>query len=649
MTKKFWTTHITMLRTLAILLGLLLLIGWTLGYLHHNKSGSNRQLDPNTWQWSPATSYDEAVPPVNGWQPVMEGQPIPVTVYWLRVPIPQTAWGDPYLKVLGVGSLKAYADGGQPLFSRILTAKVNKINIAFHWKLVPVTTPLPAFIDLLVRYKTPLPVMADIEIGNKSGLVVEMLYKDLDNIIVGALLLFSGIIAVGLYLSQRDKLYIYFAVLAFSGGLAAIVRNQLLQLIWDYPALAYYQNISLPIATFGFIGAMENVFPGVYGRTARLLRRIMLAVSAVTLIGAVLTPSLYESNLKIFTPLFVVVFIVASFVIGTAYRHRKDLESVWFVAGFSSLAVIMLIHMYRYVLVNEVPAWFGEQTAWVHRLPADLLIWGLFAFVVCLIRVIIYRYTAMNRQLTEFNRTLEQKIRTRTYELQERTEQLQGAHERLAASMRENAEAFAETMILEERHRITGSIHDKVGHTLSATIIQLEAAKRLIVKDQELAGEKLNISQDLVRKGLEDIRESVRLLREDAGHYDLNGAIGALIRDTEQSHDCFVEKQIGTLPDNLTLLQKRVVFQAVQEGLNSGLKQNKPVHFSLSVRSELAVIVMELTRYDAVFASSDFDFGFHAVAERAAQLGGSLTAIQGEQGAMLKLSLPIADSAHWVI
>jgi hypothetical protein len=117
------------------------------------------------------------------------------------------------------------------------------MNKEFNWKMIPVSLPLPDHLDLLVRYTAPFPVFASVEIGNQSSLLTQILHEDLDNFILGAILLFSGFIALGLYSTQRDKLYLYFTLLAFSGGYAALVRNHLLQVFWDYPLLGFFQNV----------------------------------------------------------------------------------------------------------------------------------------------------------------------------------------------------------------------------------------------------------------------------------------------------------------------------------------------------------------------------------------------------------------------
>ncbi|MFD0672520.1 histidine kinase [Cohnella sp. GCM10027633] len=645
---RTWTAHGPLLRTGAILLALLACIGWLLSTVQ-SRADDVTTLRAADWQWAPAASYDASSPPANGWQPYRPETVVPATAYWLRMPLPTAELQDPQLKVYYVGSLRAF-DGENELFSYVLTKKVNWMNIGYHWKMVPLPSPMPAYVDLLVRYKEHLPVSAEAELGNKSGLIAQMLREDLDNLLLGALLLFSGFISLGLYASQRNRLYIYFSLLAFFGGYAAFVRNHLLQAIIDVPALGYFQDVCMPIATFAFIGAMQQVFPDVHRRAIRLLLLVTLAIASITVIGVFFNPWLYGAGMFVFTPTFLVVFAASYWTIWVAYRRRKDLESVWIMAGFSLLAGIALLHMYRFVVFSFMPDSVQRLTSAVLRLPKDLLFWGLFAFVVCLIRVIMYRYTGMNRQLIEFNRSLEHAVHVRTQELEERTGQLERTHERLAASMRENAEALAETMIMEERHRITGSIHETVGHTLSDTIVRLADAKRLLPDDREQAEEKLASSQDLLRRGLEDIRQSVRLLREDAGHFDLHGAIGALIRETTLTAGCAIDKRLGMLPEQLGTAHKRLLFQTVREGIGSGLKLERPVRsFELSIWHEESegVVRLELSYMNAnkPANASDWTIGLRSLAEQANRLSGELLAEEAGDECRIRLSVPMTTHA----
>ena len=648
---KAWRPHIPLLRTSLLILVFLSGISWMLSVVQ-SRGGTVTTLEPAEWQWAPASSYEETAAPSSGWQPVIPKEIFPVKIVWLRVPLPKKSLLDPTLQVKGIGSLRVF-DGSDRIYSYLLDKKRWIVPVG-QWKMVRLPLPQPQYIDLLVRFSTPSTLKIETAYGDKSSLIDSMLREDLDNLLIGILLIFSGCISIGLYKSQRNQLFIYFFLLAVSGGYAAIVQNDLQQAIIEVPVLVYIQNVCLPIATFAFVGAMEQVFSGVNRRTIRFFRHVALALSVMAIIGALTNITLYMYSILLFTPIFVVTFIAVYWTIWVAYRRRRDLESIWIMAGFSSLAAITLIHIYRFIIFDRVPESVQENTAWVFRMPKDLLFLGLFAFVVCLIRVIMYRYMAMNRQLTEFNRSLEQIVRTRTHELQERTEQLLRANERLAASMRENAEAIAEAMIMEERHRITGSIHDTVGHTLSDTIVQLEVAKGLISQDRAQAEDKLSTSQELLRRGLEDIRQSVRLLREDAGHYDLPGAIGALIRETEQAAGCTIERQLGQLPSQLSTLQKRLLFQTLQEGITTGLKRKEPARlFRLSINFDAQEdsVQLKLTHGGRPIRASDWGIGLRALAEQAVRLGGELKAEATDAGNCLSLTIPVATlgASSWII
>jgi signal transduction histidine kinase len=84
----------------------------------------------------------------------------------------------------------------------------------------------------------------------------------------------------------------------------------------------------------------------------------------------------------------------------------------------------------------------------------------------------------LSKQLEVDNRLLEQRVLERTRELEE-------THQQLVESIQEGTAAAVEIAALEERNRIAQEIHDIVGHTLTTTIVQIEAGKRLIAKQPE--------------------------------------------------------------------------------------------------------------------------------------------------------------------
>ncbi|MFC5699743.1 7TM diverse intracellular signaling domain-containing protein [Cohnella faecalis] len=640
----FLRAHVPLIRTLALLAALLFAVGWGLTSLE--KKDGTVTLPDDGWEWHPADSLEEAAPPPTGsdWSSFSGTVDRTYRYYWLRVPLPEeSGLENPYLWIINVGSMKAF-DEDRLLLDANFMKKGVRLSASFHWKLVPLPSPAPKQVYLLLRNSVSGGVSPWIDYGNKSAHVNRILHEDMDNIVLGGMLLFSCLISLGLYASHRDKLYAYFALLAFAGGYASLVRNHLLQFFWNSPWPAYLQDVCMPWATFATLGIMASLFPGHLTLANRILRVFMLVLSIAMTISAAFFFDVYGFlGEMVYPPAFLFVFCIVFISIFAAYKRRKDVESVWVLAGFILLLAIALIHILRFAWLPGITDWLRAHIAWINSLPFDLLFWGLFGFVICLIRVIMYRYTAMNRQLTEWNRSLEQVVQNRTHELKERNEQLEITHERLAATIRETSEALAETIILEEQHRITGTIHDAVGHTLTETIVQLEAAKRLLHRDRTLAESKLEASQSLVRRGLADIRQSVRLLKEDTEHYDLPGAVGALIRETEKEALCSIECKIGKLPESMSILHKRIVFQTLQEGLANGIRHGQARFFQLSLGVSGDCVKLRLSNDGLTYVPSDFGFGLEEMTDRAARLGGLLKVEPGTPGCVITLSLPVGS------
>lgn len=72
---------------------------------------------------------------------------------------------------------------------------------------------------------------------------------------------------------------------------------------------------------------------------------------------------------------------------------------------------------------------------------------------------------------------------------------------------------IAYTSQLEERNIISQQIHDKVGHTIAGSLMQLEAAKLIVTKDSNKAENILENVIKILRDGLEEIRITLRAMK----------------------------------------------------------------------------------------------------------------------------------------
>ncbi|MFC4600700.1 sensor histidine kinase [Cohnella hongkongensis] len=638
--------HLPLLRIMAVLIGLHGLLAW--GLVSMGRGFDADGMDPAGWSWTPARSPEDAQPPADGWLPYPEkaGHPDNSPLYWIRVPLEPDDARDPRLFILNAVDLSVY-DGNRLLFAYDPQDRGHRLNLLYHWNLVPLPAPVPSEIELLLddRITSRPPLL--ISQVSYSEFVSSLIRKESYAFVLSALFLFSAFLAAGLYFISRERLHLYFALMALCGCYAAIVRTYLLQLFWDQPWLGYLELGVFPIGLYGFIGILIEVFDRKHTGALRIIQPVLLGFSLFALASAVVLDIRWFTWLLSYPilALFLITAIGLFRTLGRAYQHRQGPESIWMMAGFIIMTATALLYIVRTYL-SAFYLELAEALPFLKVLNYDYLSVAQLLFLICLVRVILYRFGLMNEQLQQFNLALETSVQARTEELIEREAQLRDANVRLAGTMRSTAESIASSIVLEERHSLTGAIHDTIGHSLTATLVQLEAAKRLLPRNPELSLEKLDASQNLVRRGLEEIRNSVRLLRDNSSHYDLDAAIRELVEETGRATGATIECRVSPLPDTLSTLQKRVIFQALQEGLTNGLRHGDSRRFDFSLEAGASSLHFRLTSDGRTYTPSEFGFGLKAMSERIAELGGIMEIAPGSPGCVLTLSLPFSRSTE---
>ncbi|TDQ40832.1 ATP-binding response regulator [Aureibacillus halotolerans] len=236
--------------------------------------------------------------------------------------------------------------------------------------------------------------------------------------------------------------------------------------------------------------------------------------------------------------------------------------------------------------------------------------------------------------IDQHNQRLEHLVNERTADLQETNHQLK-------QSLQQTAEAFAEVAKLEERNRIAHDIHDVVGHALTTTVIQMEAGKRLIAFDPELAQQKLSLAQGLVRQGLQDIRQSVHMLKKEGDAVKLWPMIQKLIMDTELNAQVSVTYKQKAIPE-LDAPLKKTVYHALQQGLTNGIQHGGATRFWFDVDMQEDSLAFELRDNGKGSETQGFGFGLTALKERVEQQNGRLEFKSSEgKGATLWFAVPV--------
>lgn len=159
-------------------------------------------------------------------------------------------------------------------------------------------------------------------------------------------------------------------------------------------------------------------------------------------------------------------------------------------------------------------------------------------------------------------------------EVEEKNIKLEKAYSKL----KEHSEALEEMAALKERNRISRELHDTVGHTLTTVLVEIEAGKRLLVKDKPGGLDKITLAQEQVRKGLKDIRSSVTMMKEGKDLIEFIPSLKLILEDTKLHTDVKIHYDIS-LDRNISKTYEKIIYNSLLEGITNGIKHGDAKEF----------------------------------------------------------------------
>ena len=208
-------------------------------------------------------------------------------------------------------------------------------------------------------------------------------------------------------------------------------------------------------------------------------------------------------------------------------------------------------------------------------------------------------------------------------------------------------EQEAERRAQEERLRIARDLHDVVAHTLTTINVQAATAAELLDRNPGHARTALETIEDASRDAINELRAILGILREPGANAPTTPAPGVddvaeLVRKTREG-GLDVEFEIdGERPERLAETVSLAAFRIVQESLTNARRHaaGAPVRVRLSYEpGALAVSVLNAAGHSANENGST-GVGIAGMAERAAAVGGSLSAEPVPDGFRVAAELP---------
>ena len=220
--------------------------------------------------------------------------------------------------------------------------------------------------------------------------------------------------------------------------------------------------------------------------------------------------SIDENKLTLIVVSFIVIYIIIIFIKGMLANNKTYFNGISVIEGvlilfiikYIPLAILMFsILMVEYIVKEKKPIF----TLSFSFLPITFLInnsnFMIVIIIFTLLIVLIISNENKNNKIKDIDLNQEEQ-RKKIYSLQKKL-----------ADERNIQEQILYTARLEERNKISARLHDKIGHTISGTLLQLEASKFVLENDKEKGFSMLDNCTENLRKGMEEIRMTLRNIK----------------------------------------------------------------------------------------------------------------------------------------
>lgn len=190
-----------------------------------------------------------------------------------------------------------------------------------------------------------------------------------------------------------------------------------------------------------------------------------------------------------------------------------------------------------------------------------------------------------------------------------------------AMSQRKLAQTTEYAARINERNRLAGRIHDKIGHGMSGSILLLEAALLNLDSDKEKSRETVEKAANNLRESIDDIRVALREERSSKGVAGLSEIETALAEFEYENSGISAElKTEGNLEEVSPSIWS-AIYENLAEALRNLLQHSDADEFTVLISKSNKLIRAEFKDNGKV---GDFkpDIGLHNMEDRSAIVGG---------------------------
>lgn len=192
---------------------------------------------------------------------------------------------------------------------------------------------------------------------------------------------------------------------------------------------------------------------------------------------------------------------------------------------------------------------------------------------------------------------------------------------------------------LEERNKLSQEIHDKIGHAMSGSIIQLEAAKLFLNRDNKRSEEIIERVIGILRSGTESIRASLKNIKPPQDQIGIN-RLKILLEEFSVNNNIKTTLVHSGNLEIVSIVQWKIICDNVSEALTNALKYSKASLISINIQVLPKFIKAEIKDNGVGSNNIKKSLGIIGMEERCSSVGGKLI-VDGSKGFSVINLLPV--------
>lgn len=201
-----------------------------------------------------------------------------------------------------------------------------------------------------------------------------------------------------------------------------------------------------------------------------------------------------------------------------------------------------------------------------------------------------------------------------------------------------------EYLLAKERSRISQELHDSIGHSLMAVLMNVRYLKAIQTKSQEEKDRQIDEIEELLKECVSNLRSSVCSLRELDETIDLQKEIGRIIDKFDQLGLVKINLSYDDEVNAFTGRVKSVLFKTIREGITNSIRHGGATFVQISIRRLEKQVELIVKDNGSGCADIRKSFGLNGIVERVRETGGEVWFLSAKnKGFTIKALLPGGD------